>query len=424
LNRDKVYITQHLRYISFFIIFFSCVQTTGAQPISDSIKAALHHHRQFDVNNEEDLIDIAHKFVNKEAQKRSDSEGRQSSTLRLSAVPAAGYSLQTGFAVLAVANAAFYTSKHQEANISSILTSLTYSQQKQIIFPVQANIFTKGNKYNIVVDWRYLKYPSYTYGLGGYTSFLDQYTIDYSALRLHQNVYRLISKDLYLGLGYYIDYFWNIKEVDPPAGKITDFQAYDTNGPAKTELASGLTINMLYDSRRNSINPENGTYLNLTYRPNLTLLGNNNTWRSFVVDARKYFKLPFGIDNILAFWNYDWLTLSGNPPYLMLPNTGGDPYSNTGRGYIQGRFRGKNMLYLEGEYRFAISGNDLLGGVLFVNAQSFTEQGNNQFQVISPGYGAGLRIKLNKFSRTNIAIDYALGNNGSGGFFVNLGEVF
>jgi len=44
--------------------------------------------------------------------------------------------------------------------------------------------------------------------------------------------------------------------------------------------------------------------------------------------------------------------------------------------------------------------------------------------VISPGYGAGLRIKLNKFSRTNVAIDYGFGAGGSRGFFVNLGEVF
>lgn len=395
-----------------------------AQSHTDSVATLKRHHQVDDVNNEEDLIDIAHAFINKQAQKRSDSEGRQSSKLRISAVPAAGYSLQTGFAVLAVANAAFYTSKHQEANISSVLTSLTYSQQKQVIFPVQANIFTKGNKYNIVVDWRYLQYPSYTYGLGGYTTFYDQYSIDYAAIRLHQTLYRLVAKDLYLGLGYNLDYFWNIKEVDPPQGKVTDFETYDTNGPAKTEMASGITLNFLYDSRRNSINPEDGDYLNIVYRPNLSFLGNNNTWRSLVVDARKYYKLPFGIDNILAFWNYDWLSLSGEPPYLMLPNTGGDPYSNTGRGYIQGRYRGKNMLYLEAEYRFAISGNDLLGGVLFANAQTFTEQSNNQFQVVMPGYGAGLRIKLNKFSRTNIALDYGIGSNGSGGFFVNLGEVF
>ena len=36
----------------------------------------------------------------------------------------------------------------------------------------------------------------------------------------------------------------------------------------------------------------------------------------------------------------------------------------------------------------------------------------------------GIRIKLNKYSRTNIAIDYGFGLGGSQGLFVNLGEVF
>ncbi len=55
--------------------------------------------------------------------------------------------------------------------------------------------------------------------------------------------------------------------------------------------------------------------------------------------------------NILALWSYNWLTLSGTPPYLMLPSTGWDKTFNTGRGYIQGRFRSNNMLDAEAEYR-------------------------------------------------------------------------
>jgi hypothetical protein len=271
-----------------------------------------------------------------------------------------------------------------------------------------------------VVDWRYLKYPSYTYGLGGYSTFDNQYTIDYYAMRIHQTVFREIVKNLYGGLGYNYDYFWGIKQIDPPS-RPTDFDKY---GFSSTEEASGITFNVLYDSRKNSINPQGGEFANIIYRPNVTFLGNQYTWRSLVVDLRKYVRFPEGTDNILAFWNYDWLTVSGNPPYLMLPNTGGDPYSNTGRGYIQGRYRGKNMVYAEGEYRFNISKGGLLGGVIFANAESFTEQGTNRFEVVSPGYGAGIRLKVNKFSRTNIALDYGFGSNGSGGFFVNLGEVF
>ena len=366
-----------------------------------------------------DLVDLAHRaFMNDPSIRSTEGEIR-TTKLRVSGVPAAGYTLQTGFAAVVSANGSFYTDT--SSNISNVLTSFTYTVRNQIIFPVQTTIWTPGNKYNIVLDWRYLYFPSYTYGLGQYTTLADGYLINYSTIHLHQTILREIRPAIYAGVGYNFDYYWNIRELDPPTGKVTDLQAY---GLTSTELASGITFNFLYDNRKNSINPEKGNFANVIYRPNLMVFGNSATWRSLVIDLRKYFNLPEGSRNVLAFWNYNWLTLSGKPPYLMLPATGSDPYSNTGRGYIQGRFRGDNMLYGEAEYRFAISYNGLFGGVIFANAQSFAMQPSNKFGAVTPGWGAGIRFKLNKFSRTNVALDYGFGTNGSGGLFVNLGEVF
>ena len=82
------------------------------------------------------------------------------------------------------------------------------------------------------------------------------------------------------------------------------------------------------------------------------------------------------------------------------------------------------MLDLEGEYRFRILNNGLLGGVIFANLRSYAEWPSNAFQTMNAGYGAGLRIKFNKFSKTNVCLDYAFGQHGSNGLFVNLGEVF
>jgi hypothetical protein len=107
-------------------------------------------------------------------------------------------------------------------------------------------------------------------------------------------------------------------------------------------------------------------------------------------------------------------------------------YGNTGRGFIQGRFRGKNLVYGEAEYRYGITRNRLLGGVVFANAQSVTEinytrgkgESDGGFERVVPALGAGLRLNLNKASRTNLAIDYAWGLDGSHGLALNLGEVF
>jgi hypothetical protein len=63
---------------------------------------------------------------------------------------------------------------------------------------------------------------------------------------------------------------------------------------------------------------------------------------------------------------------SGRLPYLALPAIGWDAANRTGRGYLQGRFRGNAEAYLEVEWRFRITSDGLFGGVLFANVQSFS----------------------------------------------------
>ena len=340
-------------------------------------------------------------------------------------IPAAGYTLQTGFAGIISADVGFYTGSDQ-SKVSNILTSFTYSQYNQTIIPLQADIWSKNNKYDFILDWRYIDYPCTTFGIGGHTDFTDGYTIDFSSYKIHQSILRSISPNFYAGVGYYFDYFWDISEINPPAGVVTSFQKY---GLSSTEIASGVALRLLYDSRMNQINPQQGYFANMVYRPNFTFMGSQNNWQSLQIDLRKYIRFPAGSRNVLAFWSFDWLTLAGKPPYLLLPSTGWDDQYNSGRGYIQGRYRAKNMIYLESEYRFVVSRNGLIGGVVFANAETFTknvatDNVTSEYKDIAPGFGGGIRIKLNKHTGANLCVDYGIGLDGSRGFFVNLGEVF
>lgn len=368
-----------------------------------------------------DLIDIGRSIVLRHPRPRLDTAVKRPGHLYGSLLPSAEYTLQTSFALDLVGNLAFYTSSEAKENISNLYLNTVFTQKNQILMPLQGNIWSKGNKYNLLNDWRYEKYPQDTYGLGSRTKIGNSDAIDFSYLRFYTTLLKTIAPDFYLGLGYNVDYFYGVKETSLSPGTVTDFERY---GIQSTSLSSGPTINVLYDSRRNSINPEPGYYASLVYRPNFKHFGSDSSWQSLLVDARAYKHFPAGSKNIIAFWTYDQFTLNGNPPYLLLPATASDTYSNFGRGYIQGRFRGKDVLYLESEYRFGITSNGLLGGVVFANAQSFTEPVSHRFEAINPGWGAGIRIKLNKFSRTNIALDYGFGLNGSRGLFANLGEVF
>lgn len=335
-------------------------------------------------------------------------------------LPAVGYTLQTGFAGIISGNMAWHTDTAAGSKISSVNTNVTYSQYRQTIIPFQVNIWTKGNRYNIISDFRYINYPSSIYGLGGRTDPNQGHTIDFSGIKLHQTVMKALSGDFYLGVGYYFDKFWNIKALD--SASMLNRQISKKLG--KEETASSMVLRFLYDSRLNQINPKQGLYLNVTYRNSMRALGSDSNWQSLLIDSRFYLHFPQQSQNVLAFWMMEWLTASGTPPYLLLPGTGWDDNYNTGRGYIQGRFRGNNMLYFESEYRFGISRNGLFGGVAFANLQHYSSEISPSYNKIFPGYGVGFRLKLNKHSGANLCVDYGFGQNGSRGFFVNLGEIF
>ncbi len=363
-----------------------------------------------------DLADVIKLLVNK--TKKPDPDTIISGPV-LSIIPAIGYSLQTKLAGVISGNVAFRANK--DSRLSAISGNITYTQNKQFYIPIQSNIWTKGNKYNLVGDYRFYKYPQSTFGLGSNSSPKNEDPMDYKFARFYQIVYKKIKGPIYAGLGYIIDYRWDISHSGIANGAIADYEKYGPNGKS---ISSGITLNALYDTRDNLINASKGFYTAIQLRNNLKSLGSNDNWHSLIMDVRKYIHLSKNSPNVLAFWSYNWIILKGHPPYLDLPSNGWDTYNCTGRGYIQGRFRGSKMMYMETEYRFKLVPNGLFGAVVFANAETFAAEQASSFQKIQPGFGGGLRIKLKKSSRTNLGIDYGFGTQGSKGLFINVGEYF
>ena len=336
-------------------------------------------------------------------------------------LPSFNYSIATKFAAGANTVQTFKLSNDSMTKESNIRTLSTYSQLKQFSSIVSTNIWTNQNKVNFLGDYRFYKFPSITYGLGGNTSFDDANLVDYLHIRFFQVALRKVSKFFDAGIGYHLDYHWKIEEDNDDKVIITDLQKY---GFTTKSISSGLSFNLQHDSRTSSSTPLGGSYMYIRYRNNSKFLGSDQNWQSLLFDLRKYVRLPRESNNILAFWSYNWFTFGGNAPYFDLPSIGWDTYYNTGRGYPIGRFRGKNLVYFETEYRFGITRNGLLGGVIFGNAQSITNYPNGGFSKIIPAGGGGLRVKLNKLNNTTLAFDYGFGISGSKGFVFNINEVF
>jgi hypothetical protein len=367
---------------------------------------------------ERDLFDLLERaFPRLRFSSHTPQALEQGQTL-LVVLPLPGYAPQTRLSAQLAANAAY---RRPRANVSAGVLSLTYTQNRQLILLGQLQHWTADNRWLWTFDGRLMRYPQNTYGLGTRTGPADEIRMEYDYLRLYPTVYRRIARDFYAGLGYGLDLRWGIRS-STDAGDLRAISGYPF-GVQGRSVATGPRLGVVFDNRSNALNPERGLYANALLRADTRALGSDRTHQMLLLDLRAYLPTP-GRDNTLAFWSYSTFTLGGAPPYLDLPSTAWDTQSASGRGYVQGRFRGRHLLYAETEYRFPLRRDRLLGGVVFANAQTFAEPTTNRFAAVAPAAGLGLRVRVNKFSRVNLAIDYGVGLNGSRGLYFNLGEVF
>jgi len=164
------------------LLFFSFIDKIQAQdhavPIvikdSTTVKTStvgMHY------NDQLDLIDVGSNLFHKGKGKRVETGEIKSRKLRVSMVPAAGYTLQTGFAVLWQAMQHFIRIQvRMNLPYSQILLTRCVTKYWCRYRPAYLQ---ERTKYDIVIDWRYLYFPSFTYGLGGYTALTDGYLINY-----------------------------------------------------------------------------------------------------------------------------------------------------------------------------------------------------------------------------------------------------
>jgi outer membrane protein assembly factor BamA len=307
------------------------------------------------------------------------------------------------------------------------------------------NIYTKNNRFFLSGDWRFLIYSQDTYGLGTNApegGLLDyQYSImgldtksdslaqpmKFNFVRFYQSVSYRLADGFYAGIGYNLDYYFRIQDqklsLTPGDTLLTSHYTYNTyyGFPVEKYYSSALNINLLFDTRDNMINAWKGVYAMISWRGGLKVLGNKYSTSMIQFEWRSFHSLSGrNPRHLIAFWLMGNLSKAGEFPYLILPATAYDQRSRSGRGYIQGRFRGSNLVYGEAEYRFPLSKpGGILGGVLFMNATTADNkfQDLKLFDSIKPGYGFGLRIMADKRSRTNIAIDYGMGSRSSGFYF-------
>lgn len=344
----------------------------------------------------------------------------------LFAIPIIGSNPSNGFVY--GAGLTYIYKKNYSERFSVFSSNATYSTKESLNLNARSNIFLVKDKLVLNGDWQYFIFTESTYGLGGSPN-IEQQSLEYSHIRVHETASWKIFPDFFAGIGLHFDHYKNIidESANNSSSNTSFYSFYNLqhgfNQKANTTV--GLSFNFLFDNRDNTVNSYNGNYVNINYRINKTGFGSNSNSNLLLTDFRTFHSLDVAKRHVIAAWLYSNFVLSGDLPYLLLPALGYDQRQRMGRGYAFGRFRGESLVYAESEYRFPISVNtNILGGVVFANFTTTSSKDNNiaLFNYIWGAYGTGLRFMLDKYSRTRLDLDVAIGDKV--GFYLGIKETF
>jgi outer membrane protein assembly factor BamA len=309
--------------------------------------------------------------------------------------------------------------------------SSTISTNSQVNLTLKTTAFAADERWRLEADYRLQWTSQEMFGLGMPPPLDSAQLARFDYLRLYQALYREVRPFLHVGGGVYIDRHADVRPDDEndPQWPSSPYVEYSTaNGlPLEAQTSVGPGVEMVWDSRDNFINPDHGVLARGGYKVLINdFLGGDSTWGRVNLDLRAYRHLPRRSPHKIAMWVYADLVAHGTAPYFHLPSTANDTYTRSGRGYAEGHFRGEKLAFTELEYRAPLTANGLLGMVVFANATSVadTSKGQALFDRVAPGGGAGLRLLMNKRSKTNIAFDVGFGERGNRGIYLAIQEAF
>ena len=378
-----------------------------------------------------DVFDLLRKIRHKEQTKEQRAEANDPSRRMYAFAPVVGYKPSSGVLVGVAGNVAFFRGDPTTTHISSAVAALNVSTLEQVSATAKLGVFMRDDRWKIEGDNRFQWTSQDTFGLGTDTVEAAKVNMKFDYFRVYETAFRTLRPGVFAGAGFHYSDHTDVRpgKDAEAAWDASPYVAYsEEHGfPLASQTSAGASVNFLVDTRDNAINADRGWFGSASYRAFFEgFLGGDSTWQQLNLDLRTYRALSRDTRHKLAFWLYADMVVGGTAPYMDLPATGMDTYGRSGRGYSEGRFRGERLLYGEIEYRGTLMRNGLLGMVAFLNTATFSnsQTGEQLFDAFAPAGGVGLRLLMNKRSRTNICVDFGWGKQGSSGLYLAVQEAF
>jgi outer membrane protein assembly factor BamA len=236
----------------------------------------------------------------------------------------------------------------------------------------------------------------------------DYVTINYKRFQVFGRLSRNLGDRRFVGLGYQYNRYFSSEIEETP---FTDFIPEGTN----SHIAGAGPV-FTIDRRDNQFSPREGMYLDFSSYSMFNLYNGGFAYQLFGADFRRFHHIN---RHVLA-GQVLLQSSAGEVPVMEKFRLGGPQVM---RGLFRGQFRDNHLWALQTEYRYEIFPLIKVAG--FASAGNTSPSfGSLLNQKVVVGFGAGLRLRLNKSKQVYGAFDYARTNLGTDGFYMKLGDAF
>jgi len=336
----------------------------------------------------------------------------QDSTARKPSVigyPIGFYSPETRFGVgLALAYNFYIDRKDTISPASQILFGLGFTQNNQTIFSLPFDFYLKERKHQISGEFSYTDFMYNFYGVGDMKDVNEKFEVQFPRFRL--NYLRKVRSHFFVGARWWYEKY-DIRKTEEfgllQSGLIEGGEGNTTSGP-------GLVV--LFDTRDNVYASTTGHYLEVVFHNQDKIWGSDYAYNRYRFDYRTFHTVRRR--QTLAF-NLFGDFVSGSVPFNQLPLIGG---AKRMRGFYEGRYRDRNLLLAQFEYRKQIFKR--WGINAFVNnawLSSDLYDFNNHDSHLA--VGAGIRYFFDTEKKVHLRFDVAFSNQVPA-YYLTIGEAF
>jgi outer membrane protein assembly factor BamA len=323
----------------------------------------------------------------------------------LIAIPFIYYSPETKLAFGGGGVLNFRAGRDKERTRASTVWAFgTYNLAKQFQVVVKPEIYFERNRFFLSGNLRYERTPQKFFGVGNGMPSTAEESYTPRIMTVQAGVKKKFLGHLFAGILY--DFEQMTMEKVEPGGILDSGSVAGSRGG----LLSGFGVSLDWDTRDGVLYPRKGAFFQLSADTYGALTGSDFAFTGLKLDCRQYFLVA--PDQVLALQVYVRST-SGEVPFYKLALLGGETLM---RGYYKGRFRDKNILAVQAEYRVLVTKR--IGVVGFAGlADVFPGFAEFKLKTIKYSVGTGFRYIVDKREGTTLRLDMAWGKASFGLYF-------